>query len=277
MTQDDFDPNMIWEQRKKDVDAEEERGPIRSPGFSYSAAGLLFPYHLGVTQCLIDNGYITEETPFAGSSAGAIVCAVVACGVEMRWALEATKQLAKDCRENGTAFRLGFVLRKFLEEFLPEDAHIRASGRIRVAVTQLFRRPRGLLVDKFDSKEDLINSLITSSFIPGYLAPAPATWFRDRYCVDGGLSLFMPPTASQETIRVCAFPSSGFGLKGIAISPDLNPGNRANMRELFQWALEPADDHILDQLFEDGYQDASLWIKQQTNEQSQLFAATPVA
>lgn len=38
---------------------------------------------------------------------------------------------------------------------------------VTVAVTQLLWRPRGLLVDQFDSKEDLINAVFTSSFIPG--------------------------------------------------------------------------------------------------------------
>lgn len=106
-----------------------------------------------------------------------------------------------------------------------------------VAITQLFWRPRGLLVDQFDSKEDLVNALFTSSFIPGYagffcllyyyfalasfsttfflrnkrkkdllswsryLAPRPATMFRNRLCIDGGLTLFMPPTSASETVR----------------------------------------------------------------------------
>ncbi|KAL4556655.1 hypothetical protein LXL04_034809 [Taraxacum kok-saghyz] len=61
----------------------------------------------------------------AGSSAGAIVCAVVASGASMEEALQATKILAQDCRSRGTAFRLGAVLREVLESFLPEDAHIR--------------------------------------------------------------------------------------------------------------------------------------------------------
>ncbi len=43
----------------------------------------------------------------AGSSAGAIVCAVIASGASMKEALEATKVLAEDCRSRGTAFRLG--------------------------------------------------------------------------------------------------------------------------------------------------------------------------
>lgn len=48
-----------------------------------------------------------ETTPLAGSSAGAIVCAVVASGASMQEALDATKILAQDCRLSGTAFRLG--------------------------------------------------------------------------------------------------------------------------------------------------------------------------
>ncbi|XP_028775478.1 patatin-like phospholipase domain-containing protein 4 [Neltuma alba] len=257
--EDEVEPGVVWEQRIEDVEAERERRIITSPGFSFSAAGLLFPYHLGVAKFLIEKGYIKETTPLAGSSAGAIVCAVIASGASMEEALEATKILAEDCRSQGTAFRLGAVLRNVLENFLPDDTHVRSNGRIRVAVTQLLWRPRGLLVDQFDSKEDLINAVFTSSFIPGYLAPRPATLFRNRLCIDGGLTLFMPPTSAAQTVRVCAFPSSRLGLQGIGISPDCNPENRASPRQLFNWALEPADDEILDQLFELGYLDAAVW------------------
>nr|GEX39380.1 patatin-like phospholipase domain-containing protein 2 [Tanacetum cinerariifolium] len=253
------DGEVVWEQRLKDVEAERERKKVTSPGFSFSAAGLLFPYHLGVAKFLIENGYIKDTTPLAGSSAGAIVCAVVASGASMEEALQATKVLAEDCRSRGTAFRLGAVLREVLEQFLPEDAHIRSNGRVRVAVTQILWRPRGLLVDQFDSREDLINAVITSSFIPGYLAPRPAILFRNRLCVDGGLTLFMPPTSAAQTIRVCAFPAGRLGLENIGISPDCNPENRASPRELFNWALEPAADSILDNLFELGYMDAAVW------------------
>ncbi|KAF9685041.1 hypothetical protein SADUNF_Sadunf03G0013100 [Salix dunnii] len=375
--EDEVEPVVIWEQRVKDIKAEKERSAVTSPGFCFSAAGLLFPYHLGVAHLLIEKGYIKETTPLAGSSAGAIVCAVIASGAGMQEALTATKVLAEDCRLRGTAFRLGAVLRDVLEKFLPDDIHVRCNGRVRasvahngigigrteeggsgntnraqtlwqvislricgtvveslsmvprhtwgelsrsdsrvvlcldvwcidgrfgdgamVAVTQILWRPRGLLVDQFDSKEDLINAVVTSSFIPGYLAPRPATMFRNRLCIDGGLTLFMPPTSAAQTVRgksvetlsvvawlhivltyfscviiessldddpfvrVCAFPASGLGLQGIGISPDCNPDNRATPRELFNWALEPAEDHILDRLFELGYLDAAVWAEE---------------
>ncbi|KAH9751874.1 Patatin [Citrus sinensis] len=257
--EDEIEPEVIWEQRVRDIEAEKERRVVTTPGFSFSAAGLLFPYHLGVAQLLIEKGYIKETTPLAGSSAGAIACAVIASGASMQEALNATKSLAENCRRRGTAFRLGAVLRDILQKFLPDDVHTRSSGRVRVAVTQILWRPRGLLVDQFDSKEDLINAVLTSSFIPGYLAPRPATMFRNRLCIDGGLTLFMPPTSASNTIRVCAFPASALGLQGIGISPDCNPENRASRRELFNWALEPAEDQILDKLFEFGYLDAAVW------------------
>ncbi|XP_052206060.1 uncharacterized protein LOC127810561 [Diospyros lotus] len=261
VVEDPVEPEVVWEQRLKDVEAERGRRAVTSPGFSFSAAGLLFPYHLGVAQFLIEKGYIKDTTPLAGSSAGAIVCAVIASGASMQEALRATKILAEDCRLRGTAFRLGAVLRDVLDKFLPDDVHTRSNGRVRVAVTQILWRPRGLLVDQFDSKQDLINAVFTSSFIPGYLAPRPATMFRNRLCIDGGLTLFMPPTSAAQTIRVCAFPVSRLGLQGIGISPDCNPENRATPRELFNWALEPADDDILDKLFELGYLDAAVWGK----------------
>lgn len=57
-----------------------------------------------VSPCAQDN------TPLAGSSAGAIACAIIASGVGMREALDATKFLADDCRLKGTAFRLGVCM-----------------------------------------------------------------------------------------------------------------------------------------------------------------------
>ena len=57
---------MIWEQSVEDVEADEkERRVITSPGFSFSAAGLLFPYHLGVAQLLIEKGYIKVLLEFS--------------------------------------------------------------------------------------------------------------------------------------------------------------------------------------------------------------------
>lgn len=79
---------------------------------------LLFPYEGEQSLSLVLGTYsevecvwfVQETTPLAGSSAGAIVCAVIASGASMEEALQATKILAEDCRNRGTAFRLGVFL-----------------------------------------------------------------------------------------------------------------------------------------------------------------------
>lgn len=58
VVEDEIQPGVLWEQRVKDVKAEKERPVVTSPGFSFSAAGLLFPYHLGVAKFLLENSYI---------------------------------------------------------------------------------------------------------------------------------------------------------------------------------------------------------------------------
>lgn len=56
--EDEVQPEVVWQKRVKDVEAERERRVVTSPGFSFSVAGLLLPYHLGVAQFLVEKGYI---------------------------------------------------------------------------------------------------------------------------------------------------------------------------------------------------------------------------
>lgn len=40
----------------------------------------------------------------------------------------------------------------------------------------------------------------------------------------------------------------------------------SNQLQLFNWALEPAEDEILDKLYELGYRDAAVWAEQNSTE-----------
>ncbi len=117
--------------------------------------------------------------------------------------------LADDCRQKGTRGRLGIVLSRFLHDLLPDDAHERCKDKIyvsitplpnacmqpssiyqaavavckllrpscpaQVAVTRAWPRPMGYLVSQFESREDLIEALLTSCHIP---------WWYDSLSVD---------------------------------------------------------------------------------------------
>lgn len=128
-------------------------------GFSFSPAGLLFPYHLGVATRLREAGIIRPRTPLAGSSAGAL--AAVMIGKTFRlllqsyprpenesWCAVASCRLLPDCLPAGSGipkervleacFRINAewsmanfraplrdLVQRVLDEILPMDAHER--------------------------------------------------------------------------------------------------------------------------------------------------------
>jgi hypothetical protein len=46
------------------------------------------------------------------------------------------------------------------------------------------------------------------------------------------------------------------------------------LSQLFNWALEPAEDVILDELFELGFQDAMAWVRKQEGSKQNLNGGT---
>ena len=71
-----------------------------------------------------------------------------------------------------------------------------------VAITQLLPRPRALVVDTFTSKQDVINALLASCWIPGYFGVRPFILFRGAACIDGAFSVFAPASAAKMTVKV---------------------------------------------------------------------------
>jgi predicted acylesterase/phospholipase RssA len=75
------------------------------PSISFSGAGFLGCYHIGVAQALKDKGLLTvgpESTQtLLGSSAGALVSAGVLCGVTTADAMTLTKEIAQDASDQG--------------------------------------------------------------------------------------------------------------------------------------------------------------------------------
>ncbi|KAJ0009734.1 hypothetical protein Pint_33940 [Pistacia integerrima] len=137
--EDEMEPEVFWEQRVKDVELRKREGLLRVPGLvslrlDFCSLIILVLLSFSLKRVMLRfnrRQNPVETTPLAGSSAGAIVCAVIASGASVQEALNAKKILAEDCRARGTAFRLGAVLRDVLNNFLPDDAHTRSNGRAR--------------------------------------------------------------------------------------------------------------------------------------------------
>lgn len=230
--------------------------------FGFSAGGLVFPYLLGVASQLTDSGVITEETKLGGASAGSLVAACAKSGVSYGSLVDSLLNLAHNCRVHGTQGRLAYFLEQELQQMLPEDIHERCNGSTYIAVTRVTPTVYPELVSQFSSKDDLIQTLLTSCHIPWYLDGQLVRWYRGAYYFDGGITNFIPSPPGTNTVRVCCFPSRQLRrIGGIAISPDTYEEWPYTMNEMLNWAFRPASDHMLLQLMDKGRRDAEAWMK----------------
>lgn len=234
-------------------------------GFGFSAGGLLFPYYIGLVSGLTAKGVIRPDTKLAGASAGSLIACLAKAGLSEEALMNATLDMARDLRQNGTVTRIRSVLKKKLEDALPPDIHHRCSGVSFVAVTRL--EPTGGsflkndLISDFNSRDHLIEALLTSCHVPLWLDGKPYTTFEGGLALDGGLTSFIPvPPGVKRPIRVACFPRKSLGstFGNISISPDAFEDSFScySMRDYISMALNPASDEMLQSLAAKGKRDA---------------------
>ncbi|NXE08857.1 PLPL1 protein, partial [Lophotis ruficrista] len=95
------------------------------------------------------------------------------------------------------------ILKDVLNKYLPMNAHQLVSGKLRVILTRL-RDWRSVVVSEFASREDLVQAIMCSCFIPLYFGFLPPAYRGVRY-VDGELSMWQANFVSPTTITVSAF------------------------------------------------------------------------
>jgi len=232
-------------------------------GFSFTPAGLLFPYYIGVASCLHDQGLLQDTTPVAGTSAGSIIAVSIASGVSYSTILEANKRLQAELIEHGHLGRVADVLRRFLDEILPDDIHVRATGRVCIGITSLDPY-ESMEISDWDSKEDLIEAVLASSFVPWWISKDSCMEYRGRLALDGAPTIFLNDGNASKCdrhVRVCAIPSSRLGLSNVVdICPDLQGNTRKYSWAKLSWmALNPCSMEVMDELYMQGYQDAGNW------------------
>uniref|UniRef100_A0A383W6G1 Patatin n=1 Tax=Tetradesmus obliquus TaxID=3088 RepID=A0A383W6G1_TETOB len=175
------------------------------------------------------------------------------------------------------AHRLGPLLREFLQQYLPPDAHELCSGNTHVAVTRLLPYWQTRMISDFSSRDDLIAALLTSCHIPWYFDGRWMTKFRGHYCVDGGVMAFIPSVPGAEyTVKVMCFPSSHLAklkastrssrrlkrlhdLLDIDITLDTYENWPYDLQQILKWALVASAQETSSLLIEKGKRDAALW------------------
>lgn len=143
----------------------------------------------------------------SGASAGAIAACFLLCDLPISAITSDVLELVRLARKRtlgpfSPTFNVQEVLEQGLRKNLPEDAHLKLSGKLHISLTRL---PgfRNIIVSRFHSKEELVQALLASSFVPFFSGSHPPK-FHGAYYMDGGFSNNLP-TLDESTITVSPF------------------------------------------------------------------------
>lgn len=174
----------------------------RLSSISFSGAGFLTVYHLGVAQCLLDNGLISlqpsKDAPIlTGVSGGALVSSALVCGISPERSVEVIMEVASTARQQAlNIFHPGYSLIDAVEQnLLPllkemDDEQFQErlkNGRLRIGLTDgrvfppLGYNPKAYrYIDTFESVEDIVAACVLSSYVPGVTGPLSSFSIANR-------------------------------------------------------------------------------------------------
>lgn len=167
---------------------QEERGE----NLSFSGCGFLGIYHVGVASSFNQYAPHLSNHKVSGTSAGALAAVALICGdVQLAQAAVDFVKVAIDARSRSLgpfhpSFDINALLTNSLERGLPEDIHLKLSGRLHISLTRVYDG-ENVIISKFDSRQDVIQAILCSCFVPfwsGIVAPK----FKGVTYTDGGFS-----------------------------------------------------------------------------------------
>ncbi|KAK2842643.1 hypothetical protein Q5P01_012843 [Channa striata] len=177
---------------------------------SFAGCGFMGIYYVGAASCVLERcpALIQDASKICGASAGALMAAVLTLGLPLEKCCADLMFMAKKARKHRLgplhpAFNLLQIVQDSLLGSLPEDAHVKVSGKLCVSLTRV-SDGRNVLVSEFDSREELVQALLCSCFVPFYCGVIPPT-YRGVHYVDGAISDNLPRCHQRNTITFSAY------------------------------------------------------------------------
>ncbi|XP_070264962.1 1-acylglycerol-3-phosphate O-acyltransferase PNPLA3-like [Myotis yumanensis] len=241
---------------------------------SFVGCGFLGFYHLGATRCLSERAphVLRDARMFFGASAGALHGVTFLARIPVDITLQVLRDFVESTRSRAMGiFHPSFNLVRFLREsfhrHLPDNVHQLISGKMCISLTRVSDW-ENVLVSEFQSKDDVVDALICTSFIPYFCGLIPPTFRGVRY-VDGGLTNSVPCFDDKMTITVSPF------LGEHDICPKVKSTNflymdvsKISLRfcleniHLIKQMVFPPDVKVLAELFLRGYLDAVRFLEE---------------
>ncbi|XP_040088704.1 patatin-like phospholipase domain-containing protein 5 [Oryx dammah] len=177
---------------------------------SLAGAGFLSLYHVGVIHCLRQRAprLLRGASRFYGSSSGALVAVSIVSGMSVDLCCSRILAMVKQLEQLSLGiFQPSFMpietIRKDLQDSLPADIHILASQRLGISLTH-WPNGKNFIVTDFATRDEVIEALVCTIFLPFYCGMIPPT-FRGKRYIDGALSNNIPFADSPSTITVSPF------------------------------------------------------------------------
>ena len=174
---------------------------------SLSGCGFLGVYHIGVICAFREHAPEVLEGKMAGCSAGSLVAACAMSGCCLGQMCSDALEIAVRARSRALGplhptFSIVDIIRNGLRRILPPNAHEICSGRLFISLTR-WKDNKNVIISQFHSREELIQVLICSSFVPYWSGIFPHK-VRGEYYWDGGLTN-NNPIIDDGTILISPF------------------------------------------------------------------------
>ncbi|XP_072291366.1 patatin-like phospholipase domain-containing protein 2 isoform X2 [Eucyclogobius newberryi] len=248
--------------------------PLDSPwNISFAGCGFLGIYHVGVASCLQEHApfLVQNARHIYGASAGALTATALVTGVCLGETGAGIIDVAKEARKRflgpmHPSFNLVKIMRHMLRRTLPAEGHLWATGRLGISLTRV-TDGENVLVSQFNTKEELVQAVVCSAYIPVYSGLIPPSLRGVRY-VDGGISDNLPQYELKNTITVSPFCGESdicprdsstniHELRFTNTSIQFTLGNLYRVSK----ALFPPDPKVMKAMCKQGYKDALHFLK----------------
>ncbi|KAM5248182.1 patatin-like phospholipase domain-containing protein 2 isoform 2-T2 [Ctenodactylus gundi] len=240
---------------------------------SFAGCGFLGVYHIGVASCLREHApfLVANATHIYGASAGALTATALVTGACLGEAGANIIEVSKEARKRflgplHPSFNLVKTIRGCLLKTLPADSHERANGRLGISLTRV-SDGENVIISHFNSKDELIQANVCSTFIPVYCGLIPPSLQGVRY-VDGGISDNLPLYELKNTITVSPFSGesdicpqdSSTNIHELRVT---NTSIQFNLRNLYRLskALFPPEPMVLREMCKQGYRDGLRFLR----------------
>ena len=157
-------------------------------------------------------------------------------------------------------FSLDNVVRQNLFPILPSDAHETVTGRLNVAVTKKTNF-ESVIVNKFKSRDDLLQVLSSSAFIPfisGWTYPK----FKGVTLMDGAISCPLPKIDGVNNLTISPFANFGDisptenNLFSCQVSQEVMEVNATNIERMLVRSIFPKNIEGMKELCKEGFTNA---------------------